>query len=430
MNNNEIRKLIGFYKHELTRNILPFWINKSIDNANGGYFNCFDNTGEVLNSRDKYTWSQGRFVWLWSKLSSMECDTFTKKEGKQFLEYARLGCDFLLRNCLVGENDWRCVFVTDEFGTPKYLDGFDRLDTSIYADTFVILGLAKFSKVTGEEKVYIFAKKLYESVIDRVGRNDYLTVPDKVSKEYKIHGIPMILCNVTQELYNAAKIFDKGYCALLLTNLEGYVNDVLTNYVDGNNVLHEVILANNDFFNEPLGQYANPGHTLEDLWFMMDALDILENSSSIPQISAIAKKAFNIGWDKEYGGLFHMCSIDGGTPGYQSGEADNDSVVKRIIEDWDNKLWWVHSEALYTSLRLYDRTNDKEFLTWHEKVFEYTFSVFPNLNRETREWLQILNRYGKPQQKVVALPVKDPYHIIRNLVLLIELLYKMFDIRG
>ena len=29
---------------------------------------------------------------------------------------------------------------------------------------------------------------------------------------------------------------------------------------------------------------------------------------------------------------------------------------------------------------------------------------------------------GKPQEKVVALPVKDPYHIIRNVLFIIELL--------
>ena len=30
-------------------------------------------------------------------------------------------------------------------------------------------------------------------------------------------------------------------------------------------------------------------------------------------------------------------------------------------------------------------------------------------------------------EKVVALPVKDPYHIIRNLILIIELLYAQLE---
>lgn len=39
-----------------------------------------------------------------------------------------------------------------------------------------------------------------------------------------------------------------------------------------------------------------------------------------------------------------------------------------------------------------------------------------------REWVQIRTRSGQPEEKVVALPVKDPYHIIRNLILILELL--------
>ena len=31
-------------------------------------------------------------------------------------------------------------------------------------------------------------------------------------------------------------------------------------------------------------------------------------------------------------------------------------------------------------------------------------------------------RDGSPQEKVVALPVKDPFHIMRNMILILELL--------
>ena len=92
--------------------------------------------------------------------------------------------------------------------------------------------------------------------------------------------------------------------------------------------------------------------------------------------------------------------------------------------DWGSKLWWVHSEAMYTTLLLYCRTDDTELLELFYKVFDYTYRTFPNPNREIGEWIQIRNREGVPQEKVVALPVKDPYHIIRNVLMIIELLEK------
>ena len=93
-----------------------------------------------------------------------------------------------------------------------------------------------------------------------------------------------------------------------------------------------------------------------------------------------------------------------------------------MIGGFGDKLWWIHSEALYTTLRLYLETGDEQFWAWHEKVFAYTFRVFPNRDPEIREWKQICMRDGRPQEKVVALPVKDPFHITRNLILIIELL--------
>ena len=81
------------------------------------------------------------------------------------------------------------------------------------------------------------------------------------------------------------------------------------------------------------------------------------------------------------------------------------------------------SEALYTSLLCYFNSRNQEFLAWFEKMFEYTFRTFPGKNPNIREWIQIRTRRGEPLEKVVALPVKDPFHITRNLILLLELLY-------
>jgi N-acylglucosamine 2-epimerase len=58
---------------------------------------------------------------------------------------------------------------------------------------------------------------------------------------------------------------------------------------------------------------------------------------------------------------------------------------------------------------------------WFERVWEYAFRVFPHPNPAIGEWIQIRDRRGAPLDRVVALPVKDPYHITRNLIQMIEL---------
>ena len=55
-------------------------------------------------------------------------------------------------------------------------------------------------------------------------------------------------------------------------------------------------------------------------------------------------------------------------------------------------------------------------------VRDCTLRTLPNRINDRGEWIQIRDRAGKPENRVVALPVKDPYHIMRNLLLILEIL--------
>lgn len=83
------------------------------------------------------------------------------------------------------------------------------------------------------------------------------------------------------------------------------------------------------------------------------------------------------------------------------------------------KLWWSHSESLYVCRLAYQVTRDPAFIAWYDKLHAYTFRVFPA--QSGLERIQIRTRLGTPVSKVVALPVKDPYHILRNVMMMIEL---------
>ena len=95
--------------------------------------------------------------------------------------------------------------------------------------------------------------------------------------------------------------------------------------------------------------------------------------------------------------------------------------MKKTSEDNGSKLWWVHSESLYSTLLFGE---DEEIAAWYPKVRDYTFNTFPNTANDRGEWIQIRSRDGKPENRVVALPVKDPFHILRNYLLIIEFLKK------
>jgi len=413
---------LGFFENELTNNLLSFWLPRCVDPEHGGYLNCFTNDGSTLVSTDKYTWSQGRFLWLFSRLAMMDSNTFTARQKAHFLELAKNGQDFLHRHVLVAPGDYRCVFLMHADGSPKGMDGQEGYDLSILADCFVVMGFAAYARAAGDIESWQFAKALGQSVWDRYHSGNHRLLPYPHSDKFRSHTKPMILTNVCCELYYGAVQFDPAYAQQLKDYIDWCSREVFEVFTDKNHLLHEFVRADGSFAENIFGQHINPGHTIEDMWFQLEASKILETHRYDDLICDIVRKTVSLGWDAQYGGLCHFMFCDGEHTRYTPGDAANEPQLPLVLGDWDSKLWWVHSEAMYTTLLLYDRTEDAAFFHLFRKIFDYTYRTFPNPDPEIREWIQIRTRQGAPLKKVVALPVKDPYHIIRNILLIIELL--------
>lgn len=422
MNRTDLQMLYEQYTAELKEQILPFWMARCEDKVYGGFVNCFDNLGQKLISYDKYTWSQGRFAWMFAKLAGTGAPLFTGEERQKFLRLSDAGCNFLEQHCLMGRGDWRCVFLMERDGSPKYAAGCNMLDASIYADCFAVIGFARNAAVSGNPQRYAFAKALYDSCLERLEARSFHTLPYPLSKRFLAHGIPMIFSNVTAELYHAAQALFPEDCPALRERLRAFASDILLHFTGEDHLIREVITADHTFFPQVLGRHINPGHSLEDVWFELDAAAICGEDWE-EQLLAIARATLEAGWDKPYGGLLHFAGLSGGRPaGDLTGVEEEPMAIQ--LDGWSDKLWWVHSEALYCTLRCYLAGGGEDFLDWHKRIAAYTFPHFRNPDQSVREWIQILTRDGTPQEKVVALPVKDPFHITRNLILMVELLHE------
>ena len=425
---------IAFYTHHLKSVLLPFWLSRSIDEEHGGFFTCFDNEGRTLLSRDKFTWSQGRMVWVWAKLAGMSI--FSSAERTRYLALARSGATFLMQHCLLPGDRARATvaFLMTREGEPKPQAEGMPLDSSIYADCFVILGLARYAAVSGDRSALEFAHRLYRSVNERIRTGEFHTEPYPIPTGYKAHGIPMILLNTSQEMaagLEALGMPDEAFAANQIADL--CLHEIMTHFVCPDGVVHEMINSWNERIPDSvLGRYINPGHTIEDMWFVMHQARRMHmpGTSEVPGTSGamivkaaqVVKRTFQMGWDQEFGGLLLFADQDGGPPRGSLAGIENERMAQKVLADWGSKLWWVHSEALYTTLLAWRLTGDDEFLALYRQVFDYTFRTFPNPDPEIGEWIQIRDRQGRPEQRVVALPVKDPFHIIRNVALIVELL--------
>ncbi len=432
MNLNELHE---FYKDHLFNVLLPFWMKFGIDHEHGAFFTCFNNAGDTLKSKNKYIWSQGRFLWMLSRLYYAFKDYIDTEEAKGLINGAEKGALFLKEHALLANG--KCAWVLDQKGSPiltdrngnekKPVEG-DEFDLGIAADEFLIYGMAEYARAANRPEYFKFALKLFDSVSERLQSGDYNTFPHDAPIGYKTHGKSMIMLETSQELADIACFFNDPSAERLTAIAKASMHETINNFVkkDDKILLEMIKQDNSTAYNEMLGSYVNPGHALEDAWFIMHFAMRISDTEATHTGAEIVRWMTTLGWDAQYGGLPQLLHKDGGKPkGSITSSNINDHMVMELRENWSNKLWWVHSEALYALILAYENSGDSWFLNTYWQFHDYIFKTFPNPDKKIGEWIQIRDRKGKPEDKVVALPVKDPYHITRAFMHLIKSLERI-----
>lgn len=399
----------------LAGSILPFW-SRTLDARHGGIFNCWNNTNTQLVSRDKFTWSQGRFVWMWSRLAEVVGRGLLPGARAAFLAHAGKTVAFLEAHAFL--DDGRCAFLLSESGEVKELTPAAGKAPSIYADCFVVMGFAEYARLSGNRAVLDAAWRLLESIERRLAAGGFPTFPDPIPEDHVSHAIAMIYLNVTLVVCAAcAGLGDPRTAEIRARNVAAAARIFDTFMLPGGR-LAELRAAPRQSEDTLLCRHINPGHALEGLWMLLSVAVREGRADWLARASQAVRFAFERGWDDVHGGLLHFVDADGGPPV----GAEGNSIYERSVRGtWDTKLWWVHSEALYASLLCYRYTGDAAVREWFERTWAYTFRTFPHPDVSIGEWIQIRDRRGAPLDRVVALPVKDPYHITRNLIQIVEL---------
>lgn len=406
--------LLAFYRDHAAADLLPFWW-KAVDTQNGGIFTCFDNSGAKLVSRNKYTWSQGRFVWLWSRAARMIRASMLPGDAAKYLKEAARTVEFLTEHVFLENGN--CAYVLSETGVQ--IEGEDS-DSSIYADCFVLLGFSEYALAAQDSHVLRRAFEIYDRIRARLAIGSFRTAPYPIPAGYRSHSISMILLRITQILGDAAHALEHPRREGVAAETVRCASEILDVFCRPDGGVWELIPMEERLEDTVLARHATPGHICESMWFVIrTALQYGRAEWIQPACKAIAW-AFEVGWDRESGGVFRYVDREGGKP---RGIAGGEPYETLMVDTWDTKIWWPHAEALYAALLGHKMTGDGAFDSMHSKLHDYVFRIFPNPDRAIGEWIQIRDRQGAPLDKCVALPVKDPYHILQDMLLIIELMH-------
>lgn len=375
----DFKKLATQYKSELLDKVVPFWLDKSQDKEYGGYFTCLNRDGSVYDT-DKFIWLQCREVWMFATL-------YNKVEKrKEWLECAIQGAEFLKKYGHDGHLNW--YFALDRKGNPL-VEPYN-----IFSYTFATIAFGQLGIATGNAEYATIATRTFDIILSKLdnpkGRWNKAIAETRNLKSF---ALPMILCNVALEI---EPLLQTDFLQETIENCIHEVMDVF--YRPELGLVVEHLSTDGNLVDCFDGRLLNPGHAIESMWFIMDLGKRLGRPELIEKAVQIALNEIEYGWDKQYKGIFYFMD----RLGYPCQQLE-----------WDQKLWWVHIEALITMLKGYNLTGNSRCADWFERVHDYVWTHF--VDPKYPEWYGYLNRYGE-----VLLPLKGGkwkgcFHVPRGL---------------
>lgn len=416
-----LRKRMEEYNQILVQDILAYWLEKA-DGKSGGFYTCYNVFGDRLVSRDKYVWSQGRCVWLYSKLAADQTILMDEAMRLRCRELAVRGCAFVEKHCMLPNG--RAAFVLDENNRVKLTESYEGESASTFADCFVAMGFTAAGILKGDPEKVKSAYRLLTEAARQMGAGTFQTAPDVLPHGWRSQAVYMIMIHTAYETAKGLRAFGMIQEEENARRICSYAMEVVVNaFLTEDSILLECL----DHQLRPLdtlyGRHINPGHTEECMWFLIEAARWLDRPEVEKRALGVIKHVADIAWDERYGGMFYYLDRNGKKPWGTYDEAER-PLAEAAMRDWDNKMWWPHLETIYAALMGYIYYGDEACLKEYERYHQYAFRVFPNPDRQVGEWIQIRDRQGRPLGDEVGgrLPVKDPYHLIRTLMLLQNLI--------
>ncbi|MGP1622411.1 AGE family epimerase/isomerase [Bacteroides heparinolyticus] len=368
------------YKHDLTADILPFWLANGLDRKHGGVYTCLDREGRLMDST-KSVWFQGRFGFVAAyAYNQME-------RNPEWLEASKSCIDFIEAHC--ADADGHMYFEVAADGTPL------RKRRYVFSECFAAIAMSEYAIASGDKR---YAEKALE-LFKRIQR--FLATPGFLEPKYlpalqaRGHSITMILINTASRI--RAAIDDP----VLNTQIDESLDAIRRYFIHPEfKALLEMVGPEGEFIDTCNGRLINPGHCIETAWFILEEARHRGWDKDLTDMALqILDWSWQWGWDEQYGGIINFRDCR-----------------NLPVQDYsqDMKFWWPQTEAIIATLYAYQATKDEKYLAMHKQISDWTYAHFPD--REHGEWYGYLHRDGTVAQPAKGNIFKGPFHIPRMMI--------------
>ena len=370
---------------ELENNILPFWMNRMIDNEYGGFHGQITGNNQRVVHAPKGAILNARILWTFSA-------AYRLLRKPEYLETATRAKRYLIDKFYDQEFEgiyWELDYTGQPVQTKK----------QIYAIGFAIYGLSEYYRATADAEALTYAIHLFESIethsFDKI-KNGYcealtrewgeiadMRLSEKDANERKTMNTHLHILEPYTNLY---RVWKDERLKNQLRNLIFLFTDKILN-----KETHHLELFFDDDWNSKYS-IVSYGHDIEASWLIHEAALELKDPAVLQYVEPLVQKiaeAATEGFTPE-GGMIYERNLT-------NGHVDAD------------RHWWVQAETVVGYINLYQHFADEASLDKALACWEFTKSHL--IDRVNGEWFWSLRADGiKNHTDDKAGFWKCPYH--------------------
>jgi mannobiose 2-epimerase len=370
---------------ELLGNILPFWVNHTPDEVNGGFFGALTNDLEIHNEVPRSAVLCSRILWTFATAYQLYgMDDYAQLAERAYRYLADVFWD---------KNSGGVYWMVNAQGQPV------NTRKHSYAQAFAIYGLAEYYRATHDTASLSLAQELF-GLLERHAHDDALNgyiecrgqgwqalaemrLSDKDVESAKSMNT---LLHIMEAYTNLLRIWED---VLLRARVKELIEIFLQRILDPQT--HHLRL----FFDpawRSLLERVSYGHDIETSWLLVEAAEALGNTDILAAAQAeavlMAQAVYSEGLDAD-GSLF-----------YEDAGAGASAF---------DKHWWPQAEGVVGFYNAYQLSGQAQYAEAAQQCWR--FIEKRHVDRVHGDWFKVLNRSGLPYADQVKVgPWECPYH--------------------
>ncbi|MDR2806210.1 MAG: AGE family epimerase/isomerase [Dysgonamonadaceae bacterium] len=381
-----MQKLKQELREELLQNILPYWMNKTVDNEHGGFYGRIDGCEQLHKQASKGAVLNARILWTFAA-------AYRICQNPQYLEMAERAFRYIVDHFLDKEYGgvyWELDYLGRPVSTRKQM----------YAQGFAIYGFSEFYRATGRQEALDEAVELFRLLEKQANDPEQGGYIEALDRKWQ----PVEEMKLSEKDANAPKTMNthlhilEPYTNLLrvwpdpqLLQAQERLIRLFCKRIVSPETHHLTLFFDKEW--RPQSKIVSYGHDVEASWLLYEAAEALGDAETLDQVKPLC-----------------IALVTAACEGLQ---ADGSLIYESDGNHSDrDRHWWVQAELVVGAAYAYKLLRDESYLQKSRQAWKYIQNHL--LDRENGEWFWSAGPDGRPNRRDDKAGFwKCPYHNAR-----------------